>query len=267
LRKRGKLNLKEEEFIRQNVGVISIEEIAVQLNRKAETVLKYIQNNKLVAEKTKEEIEDDKRLRTLLRSKAYWPSVKNSLFDDEVKDFEDNWVAMVRQFGEDILHGEELNLKRWLILEIQATRCLQAQKKHMEQIRLLEDQLELEQNKDDALKDVEVIAGLIEQVTVIRASLSQHSKTYKDIQTEIKFIVNLIKATREEKRDVKVNQDTYWGYIEMLQNEKFMKQESKMAELLKISQKKAKDRMSEYHKFCDDTVDRVLLNADTVMED
>ena len=41
-RKRGQLGLEEEQFIRDNVGILSIEEIAEQLNRTVKPIERYI---------------------------------------------------------------------------------------------------------------------------------------------------------------------------------------------------------------------------------
>ena len=53
-RKRGKLSLDEEKFIRQNVKILAVDKIALHLNRTTAPVERYIRENNLVAESMNE---------------------------------------------------------------------------------------------------------------------------------------------------------------------------------------------------------------------
>jgi hypothetical protein len=44
-RKRGQLSLDEEKFIRENISVLSIEQIADSINRNVAPVQRYIEEN------------------------------------------------------------------------------------------------------------------------------------------------------------------------------------------------------------------------------
>ena len=46
-KKRGQLGLEEQEFIRKNIGLLSIEEIAAQLNRTIKPIERYVSESKI----------------------------------------------------------------------------------------------------------------------------------------------------------------------------------------------------------------------------
>jgi hypothetical protein len=48
-KKRGQLSLEEEQFIKNNVGILSIDDIASHLNRSINPINRYITENKLIS--------------------------------------------------------------------------------------------------------------------------------------------------------------------------------------------------------------------------
>ena len=115
-KKRGQLGLEEQEFIRKNIGTLSIEEIAGQLNRTIKPIERYISDAK-IGTKTLDEQENDKTLRQKLHVKTFWREITKQ-FDKETGEldyFEDTWIGLVKQFREDVLPAEELQIKPSII--------------------------------------------------------------------------------------------------------------------------------------------------------
>ena len=90
-KKRGQLSNDEMAFIRDNVGSMTIEDIATSLNRSTKPIEKYIVQNKLSFDK--EENKTDETLRLKLHAKTFWPEIERQ-FDyntGELSYFENTW--------------------------------------------------------------------------------------------------------------------------------------------------------------------------------
>jgi hypothetical protein len=96
-KKRGQLSLDEEKFIRDNVEVLSVEQIAESLNRSTKPITRYIEENQLYFLEQKGENETLKRK---LHSKTFWNEILRQFDEDsgELQYFEDTWVGLIKQF-------------------------------------------------------------------------------------------------------------------------------------------------------------------------
>tara|TARA_R110002110_G_scaffold198675_4_gene409093 strand:+ start:12192 stop:13013 length:822 start_codon:yes stop_codon:yes gene_type:complete len=260
-RKRGKLSNEETEYIVKNVHDMETEDIALAINRTEDTVKAYIRKKNLVVVKSQEEEDDRDRLKSLLLDKAYWPELAATLFENEIEYFIENWISVVLQFGEDISHTEELFLQEWLVLNILQIRGLQTYKEHLGEINKLREQLEIDYK---AGEDPMIISSREQQLAMARSSINQHSQAHEKLVNQKKYIADKLKATREDRRDVKANADTYWGYNQLLDDEKFRKQESREAELMKMAQEKALHDYGQYHTYVDKTLDVPFLTPETM---
>jgi hypothetical protein len=71
------LSLDEEQFIRDNITSLSLEEIADAINRNIAPVKRYIEENSLLLSNSS----DDTQLRQKLHIKTFWREIKRQ-FDD-----------------------------------------------------------------------------------------------------------------------------------------------------------------------------------------
>ena len=261
-RKRGKLSNEETEYIVKHVHDMSASDIATAINRTEDTVKSYIRKKNLVVVKSQEEQDDRERLKSLLLDKAYWPELEATLFENEIEYFIENWISVVLQFGEDISHTEDLFLQEWRVLNILQIRGLQTYKEHLGEINKLRDELKIDYEMGE---DPMVIANKEQQLAMARSAINQHSQAHEKLVNQKKYIADKLKATREDRRDVKANADTYWGYNQMLDDEKFRKQESREAELMKLAQEQSLQEFGQYHEYSDKTVDIPFLTAETIV--
>ena len=111
-RKRGQLSLEEEKFIRDSIGSLSVSQIAEQLNRNPPPINRYIEENRLFV--PSDEKSENDTLRRKLHSKTFWAEITRQFDEDsgELEYFESTWINLVKQFREDVLPAEELQIKQ-----------------------------------------------------------------------------------------------------------------------------------------------------------
>ena len=263
--KRGKYHKTEEQFIIDNVHNMSVEEMADKLGRNTNSVENFIKKKKLKTIVTQEEHEDIQRLLGLLHESEHWEKIKLAITDKEIKFFEKDWISIVKQFGEDIWYTEEKYIVDWLLLDIKKYRTLRLEKEALQEIECAEKELLKEYAKDVEDRDVNLISRLEQQKAIQESALNQHTVGLAKILEKIEKISDKLKANREERRDVKANEETYWGYIQMLEDEKYRKQESRQAQLMKMAQDKVREKLYDYHKYDDGEVDIPLLTPEIAL--
>lgn len=207
--KRGKLSLIELDTIKENVSNKSIAQIAAIINRSIEFVEKVCREHKLTYKEMSEEVFDDTVLAAKLEERPYWFEVKEQFSDAELQYFIVTWIRMMKQFKEDILYSEELQVKQWITLEIMANRVLKERKASIEQIDRMQSSLNNEYNKDLELRDMQVITGLETELSLLRNSLGSYTNEHvkileqtQKIQTQLITVLHTV-ATESLKSEVK----------------------------------------------------------------
>lgn len=265
--KKSKMTIDEMEFIRANCGSMSPAEISKVLQRPKELIVKILTRDGLeIVEGERPEHVSRTDLKSQLRGKAFYPQIKQQLSKDELNYFEEMWVNSLEQFDLDIRPTEELQLKRLILLDIQADRINIQKKEQTEDLSKKQQILNRELGLAADERDRDQIAVLQGEIAAIRASLQNFSREAKDLISESKHIQKDLKATRDQRADTiddsKIN---FTSWIKLVQDSKFRRGVSAEMEVLKISTKKAKERLGEYVEFADGTVDRQLINHETVV--
>lgn len=269
LSKKRKLTTDEMEFIRANCGSMSPAEISKVLQRPKQLILKVLERDGLeIVDGERPEHVSRADLKTQLKKKAFYPQIKQQLSYDELVYFEEMWVNSLEQFDLDIRPTEELQLKRLILLDIQADRINIQKKEQTEDLAQKQQILNRELGLDQSERDRDQIAVLQAEIAAIRASLQNFSREAKDLISESKHIQKDLKATRDQRADTiddsKIN---FTSWIKLVQDSKFRRGVSAEMEVLKLSTQKAKERLGEYVEFADGTVDRQLINHETVVGD
>ena len=178
-KKRGQLGLEEQEFIRKNIGLLSIEEIAAQLNRTIKPIERYVSESK-IGTKTLDEQENDKTLRQKLHAKTFWSEITKQ-FDKtsgELDYFEDTWIGLVKQFREDVLPAEELQIKQFITIDILINRSMKERKRHITDTEKLQIEVDREYQLDESLRDSAKLANLETQLSFARNSIANYTNEY-----------------------------------------------------------------------------------------
>ena len=267
-RKRGQLGLEEEKFIRDNIGLLSIEQIADQLNRTVKPVERYISEAK-IGLKTPDEQENDKTLRQKLHAKTFWTEIERQFDKDtgELDYFEDTWIGLVKQFREDVLPAEELQIKQFITIDILINRSMKERKRHISDTEKLQTEVDKEYQLDEALRDGPKLANLETQLSFARNSIANYTNEYTKLLNEQQKISKDLKATREQRiKRIEDGKSSWIGLIRMLEDEEIREKQGREMEIMAMAVEKNKQLLSEYHQYADDGVDMPLLTPETIIK-
>lgn len=263
-KKRGQLSLDEEKFIRDNIESLSVEEIANQLNRNVDPVNRYIDEQQLYSINEKGENETLKRK---LRSKTFWNEIVRQ-FDAETGEleyFEDTWVGLIKQFREDVLPAEELQIKQFITIDILINRSMKERKRHISETEKLQKLVDKEYEKPEDQRDIPRLANLETQLSFARNSIASYTNEYTKLLNEQQKISKDLKATREQRiKRIEDGKSSWVGLIRMLEDEQIREKEGREMEILAMATDKAKQKLYEYHQYSDNRVDCPILSPEAL---
>ena len=246
--KRGKFSEEELNFIKQNVRTKSVDQIAHYLDRNPKTVRKHIENLDIAHKDMTPEEFDNLSLRNKLHSREYWTEVKRQFTEREISYFEKIWVKLIKQFREDILPTEELQIKQLITTDILMNRSMVERKRSLEEIERIDVVLLEEYAKPLGERNTERIMNLEQQLSLVRGSQSTHTNEYTKLSKEYKDLAKDLKATRDQRLQRIEDGKTSWiGLIRMLEDEDVREREGIDMEVMALSADKAMDELSEYH--------------------
>jgi hypothetical protein len=263
-KKRGQLSLEEEKFIKENVGILSIEQIAEHLNRNSDPISKYIKQNKLYAADEAKEIET---LRQKLHLKTFWSEIEKQ-FDSEsgeLEYFENTWIGLIKQFREDVLPAEELQIKQFITIDILINRSMKERKRHIAETEKLQKFVDLEYAKPEDQRDIPRLANLENQLSFARNSIASYTNEYTKLLNEQQKISKDLKATREQRiKRIEDGKSSWIGLIRMLEEEDVREKEGREMEILAMATDKAREQLYDYHTYADNKLDRPILNNNSI---
>jgi hypothetical protein len=265
-KKRGQLSLEEEAFIRDSVDSLTIDQIAAQLNRSSAPIKRYIsENNLLVSE---EDRNQDEILRNKLYSKTFWREIQRQ-FDEEsgeLEYFESVWINLIRQFREDVLPAEELQIKQFITIDILINRSMKERKRHITETEKLQKEVDKEYAKSEDDRDIPRLAHLETQLTFARNSIANYTNEYTKLLAEQQKISKDLKATREQRiKRIEDGKSSWVGLIRMLEDEDIREKEGREMVILNMATEKAKESLMDYHQYQDGKVDIPLLTPEAVL--
>ena len=264
-RKRGQLSLEEEKFIRDNVETLSIDQIADQLNRNPAPIKRYIQENTLLIPEN--EKSNDEFLRFKLYSKTFWSEIIRQFDADtgELQYFEDTWIGLIKQFREDVLPAEELQIKQFITIDILLNRSMKERKRHISETEKLQKLVDKEYDKSETERDIPRLANLETQLSFARNSIANYTNEYTKLLNEQQKISKDLKATREQRiKRIEDGKSSWVGLIRMLEDEELREKEGKELAILSMATDKARNHLEQYHSFADNTLDKPFLIPENI---
>lgn len=265
-KKRGQLSLAEQQFIKDNVNKLSKEEIANHLNRNLSPISKYINENNLFAS-DELEINDLTYLKHRLHKKTFWQEIERQ-FDHETGEleyFENTWVGLIKQFREDVLPAEELQIKQFITIDILINRSMKERKRHIAETEKLQKLVDKEYEKQEEDRDIPKLSNLETQLSFARNSIASYTNEYTKLLSEQQKISKDLKATREQRiKRIEDGKSSWTGLIRMLEDEEIREKEGRQMELLSMSTDKRKEQLTEYHQYQDGSVDMPILTPEAV---
>ena len=266
-KKRGQLSLDEEKFIRDHIESLSVEQIADSLNRNVDPINRYIDEQQLYSVNEKNENEVLKRK---LHSKTFWNEIVRQFDEDsgELQYFEDTWVGLIKQFREDVLPAEELQIKQFITIDILINRSMKERKRHIAETEKLQRLVDAEYEKPETQRDIPRLANLETQLSFARNSISSYTNEYTKLLNEQQKISKDLKATREQRiKRIEDGKSSWVGLIRMLEDEEIRDKEGREMEILSMATEKYRKELYGYHQYQDDKIDKPFLNNESVVLD
>ena len=263
-KKRGQLSLDEEKFITDNIYSMTVEQIANALNRKVDPVNRYIDENQLYALEEKGENETLKRK---LHSKTFWNEITRQFDEDtgELEYFENTWIGLIKQFREDVLPAEELQIKQFITIDILINRSMKERKRHISETEKLQRLVDAEYDKPEDQRDIPRLANLETQLSFARNSIASYTNEYTKLLNEQQKISKDLKATREQRiKRIEDGKSSWVGLIRMLEEETVREKEGREMEILSMASDKAKEHLYEYHNYANNMADSPILNPESL---
>ena len=263
-KKRGQLSLDEEKFIRDSIYSMTVEQIANALNRKVDPINRYIDENQLYALEEKGENETLKRK---LHSKTFWNEITRQFDEDsgELEYFENTWIGLVKQFREDVLPAEELQIKQFITIDILINRSMKERKRHIAETEKLQRLVDAEYDKPEDQRDIPRLANLETQLSFARNSIASYTNEYTKLLNEQQKISKDLKATREQRiKRIEDGKSSWVGLIRMLEDEAVREKEGREMEILSMASEKAKQQLYQYHNYANNMADSPILNPESL---
>jgi hypothetical protein len=265
-RKRGQLSLQEEQYIRESYPDQSIEDIANYLNRSSAPIKRYITENQLAIPEN--EKNDSEFLKQKLHSKTFWSEILRQ-FDEETGElqyFEDTWIGLIKQFREDVLPAEELQIKQFITIDILINRSMKERKRHIAETEKLQREVDKEYAKLEIERDIPKLANMETQLSFARNSIANYTNEYTKLLNEQQKISKDLKATREQRiKRIEDGKSSWTGLIRMLEDEEVREKEGREMEILSLATNKYKAKLEDYHQYEDKKLDRPFLTPESIL--
>ena len=265
-KKRGQLSLQEEKYIRENIQKLTAEQIAENLNRNVAPINRYIKESKNLL--PSEQAAEDELLKQKLYGKTFWQEVKKQ-FDKESGEldyFENVWINLIRQFREDVLPAEELQIKQFITIDILINRSMKERKRHIAETEKLQKLVDQEYSKPEDQRDIPKLSNLETQLSFARNSIANYTNEYTKLLGEQQKISKDLKATREQRiKRIEDGKSSWVGLIRMLEDEDIREKEGREMEIIRMSALKSKEKLEEYHDYQDGKVDSPFLTPESVL--
>lgn len=265
-KKRGQLSLDEEKFIRDNFGILTLDQIANQLNRSNAPIQRYINENRLVPS---DDQNDHAILLQKLHTKTFWSEITRQFDSDtgELQYFEDTWIGLIKQFREDVLPAEELQIKQFITIDILINRSMKERKRHISETEKLQKAVDKEYEKSEDQRDIPKLANLETQLSFARNSIANYTNEYTKLLNEQQKISKDLKATREQRiKRIEDGKSSWAGLIRMLEDEEIREKEGREMEILSMATEKTKQALYDYHTYQDNTLDKPFLNSESISD-
>lgn len=266
-RKRGALGNEEMDFIRGNSHKLTVEELAVSLNRTVDPIKRYIRENNLISFS----MDGDEQQRTLLRTRLYeskiWPEVQRQLFDDELEFFEDQWISSIQQFEQtaSVLHTENMQVIDLVMKRILQNRAMAQYKASVQEAQAIERDLEMELQLPQQERDKDQIRFLRDQLARRRSDQKDFDRTIQEYQKAIDKLSQLLKATRDQRIQRVEDSKTSWtAFQKLMQEEEHRRREGENINIFDAAMYKEYQRLSQWHQYLDGELDKPILTLEVI---
>lgn len=265
--RRGPLSSQEKLYIKTNAGNMLPEDIAKELQRNPKSILNYIKDTGLLKFYKEDELSGNEVKLDKLKKTPYWEQLCNQFSPSELKLLQHHWINVLKQFKDDILHTEELQILDMVKLEVLMNRVLNQETDIKNKISALEDDLLLEKKLPTPEQDYEKIRQIEAQITSLYAGKDSVMRDYKDLLKEKQNLFKGLKATREQRiKQIEDSKETMAGwYRKLMMDQQLRYNLGIYMEKMRISTQVEYQRLSDLHEFADGKIDQPLLTPENVI--
>lgn len=267
--KRGALSTSERDYIEKWASTKDIKQISKDIGKGVPTIRKYAYDKNLVLKDdaaTSETAFREKEARAILRSREYWNELKQQFTDSELREFEQLWAKLWLQFSGDVLASEELQMKKYITLEImkdrfgkQAFDCIRDAEKLRKTIN------------EEYAKPVKNLDG-IKQLNLALENHQRHhlefAKQQRETMGEQKDVEKSLRVSRDDRIKSILDATQNWTSIIRLLNENAQVRDEvgRQLEVMRAAKENSFSLLSDFHTFIDGGVDKPILSHDTIGE-
>lgn len=260
--KKGRISKEEERIINRLVDSLTVEDIALKLDRDVESVEAFIKR-KLHKGLTNEEV-----AAFSLESRPYWNELTSQFTHDELELFKYHWSRIIAQFKDDVFPTEELQVVDVIKLEILMNRCLKSNKDNLNELNIIDKLVRDERAKEKEDRDQDYLMNLERQGASLRASQESLNRDYRELQSKKASMLREMKGTREQRiKRLEDSKQSFTSWIaSLMQDPETLKRYGVEMEKMRLAMLKEKERLSSFHKYEDGGIDQPFLTPDTVIE-
>lgn len=267
--KAGPWSRQEKDYIAKYAETKLPSQIAKDLRRNEEAIIKYMQANNMVSSSKK--LGSDAKVEHNIKDTPHWEELKKQFSKEELESFLYHWNNTIKQFRDDVLHTEELQIIDMIKLELLMNRLLTQEtliKANIEQLKSdLEDikRIPADSRSPDDKNDM---YELDRQIANLYVSIGSINKEYRENLKEKIKILDKLKATREQRiKEIQSGKETMAGWIrQLLLSPQLLNRLGSDMEKMRLATLVEYDRLSDYHTYVDGMVDQPLLTPETVFK-
>jgi hypothetical protein len=154
----------------------------------------------------------------------------------------------MKQFREDVLPAEELQIKQFITIDILINRSMKERKRHITETEKLQKEVDKEYNKPDDSRDMAKLVNLETQLSFARNSIANYTNEYTKLLNEQQKISKDLKATREQRiKRIEDGKSSWIGLIRMLEDDDIREKEGREMVILNMATEKAKEKLHRSH--------------------
>jgi predicted transcriptional regulator len=261
--KAGPWSQQDKKYIVDNAGQLPHEEIAKNLGRNANAVKKYMNDNGLMKYYHSRASGSDGGLTKLSKS-IYYSDLCRQFDEKEMNTFEYHWLNTSKQFNDDIMHTEEMQIIDMIKFEILMNRLLNQQADMNQSISELNSSLQKERMKKEP--DIELIKHYSIQVESVYIAIGRVQKEYNELHKAKNQIYTSLKATRDQRlKSIESSKETFIDWVkDLIKDSSLRRQLGLEMEKHRVATEVEYKRLSDFHQYSDGCVDLPVLNSSTV---
>lgn len=268
--KRGALSEEDRAFVRENVDKMTPGEMGAHLNRTAEPISRYIRRQKLGKKYKQAKEMGDKTEHMILgelRKKPFYKILSRQLSIEEFEYFQEQWVAILKQFNGDLFPSEELELKEFLLLEVLKNRALLDKRKWLEERESLKKDLARENKLSPDEQDKDHMKFLRQEITHASSQASDCVKSFENLSEKSGKIRHALKASREQRlKQIESQKMNFAEWLRQLTDPSIRAAISREMEIMRLATEKEKARMGTLYTYPNKDVDLPVLNSENIQK-